>query len=87
MERFLEKMHFPIQRIQADNGAEIFAIKVQKYLVAQSIKFRPIKPGMPQLNGKVERSQKTDVGEFYATVDLGPPDLEEWLDEWQFFYN
>ncbi len=34
------------------------------------IKFRPNKPGSPHLNGKVERSQKTDKSEFYATVDI-----------------
>jgi len=36
---------------------------------------------MPHLNGKVERSQKTDLDEFYATVDLTSPDLEGLLDE------
>jgi hypothetical protein len=39
------------------------------------IKFRPIKPASPHLNGKVERSQKTDMDEFYATVDLQIPEL------------
>ena len=34
------------------------------------IKFRPIKPPSPHLNGKVERSQRTDIEEFYATPDL-----------------
>ncbi len=53
----------------------------------QSIKFRPIKPASPHLNGKVERSQKTDIDEFYSTVDLQAPDLQQQLEEWQFFYN
>ncbi len=35
-----------------------------------SIKFRPVKPGSPHLNGKVERSQQTDLREFYANTDL-----------------
>lgn len=87
IERVIEEMPFPIQRIQTDRGTEFFAIKVQKYMLGQSIKFRPIKPGMPHLNGKVERSQKTDLDEFYSTVDLKSSDLEERLDEWQFFYN
>ena len=38
--------------------------------MAYSIKFRPVKPRSPHLNGKVERSQKTDLEEFYATADL-----------------
>ena len=44
-----------------------------------SIKFRPNKPASPHLNGKVERSQKTDKAEFYATVDLSTDDLKEML--------
>ena len=51
------------------------------------IKFRPIKPRSPHLNGKVERSQKTDMQEFYSTVSLDDPKLMEKLDLWQFHYN
>ena len=50
--------------------------------------FSPIKPASPHLNGKVERSQKTDLEEFYATVDLSNFEkLREELSCWQFFYN
>ena len=48
-----------IQRIQCDRGHEFFAVKVQEKLMKYSIKFRPIKPRSPHLNGKVERSQQT----------------------------
>ena len=51
------------------------------------IKFRPIRPYSPHLNGKVERSQRTDPVEFYATVDRNDPQLPEELKEWQHFYN
>jgi hypothetical protein len=37
-----------------------------------SIKFRPVKLGSTHLNGKVERSQQTDLREFYANTDLRP---------------
>jgi len=37
------------------------------------IKFRPNKPCCPHLSGKVERSRKTGLEEFYPTVDLKPP--------------
>jgi len=50
-----------------------------------SIKFRPIRPGAPHLNGKVERSQRTDFDEFYSIVDLNAPDLEDQLQERQHF--
>ena len=61
--------------------------KVQERLMAYNIKFRPNKPGSPHLNGKVERSQKTDKAKFYATVDLDTEDLEEQLAIWQHYYN
>ena len=52
------------------------------------IKFRPNKLGSPHLNGKVERSQKTDLEEFYAISDLSNFEtLREELSQWQFFYN
>jgi transposase InsO family protein len=62
-------------------------MKVQKKLMEYCIKFRLIKPRSPHLNGKVERSQKTDVQEFYSTVNLDDPELETKLEEWQFHYN
>ena len=84
----VEQFPFPIQRIQSDRGREFFAYKVQEKLMEYSIKFRPIKPASPHLNGKVERSQKTDLEEFYATADLTNFEaLKEELKEWQFFYN
>ena len=80
-------MPFPIQRIQTDRGREFFAEKVQKKLMQHGIKFRPNKPGSPHLNGKVERSQKTDKSEFYATVDIDSEDIQDKLAEWQHYYN
>lgn len=83
----IEEMGFPIQRFQTDRGGEFFAYKVQERLMEYGIKFRPIRPGSPHLNGKVERSQKTDKLEFYATCDLEDPELDNRLSEWQFYYN
>ncbi len=87
LERVIEEMPFPVQRIQTDRGREFFAYSVQEQLMAYGIKFRPIKPRSPHLNGKVERSQKTDWEEFYSTVDLDRSDLEQKLEEWQDYYN
>lgn len=56
-------------------------------MMEYGIKFRPNKPGSPHLNGKVERSQKTDKSEFYTTVDINSEDLQDQLAEWQHFYN
>jgi transposase len=51
-------------------------------MMEYGIKFRPNKPGSPHLNSKVERSQKTDKTEFYATVDITSENLQDqfnWL--------
>jgi len=87
LEQVVEEMPFPIQRIQTDRGREFFAYKFQELLMDWGIKFRPIKPGSPHLNGKVERTQRTDLDEFYSTVDRNSPDLERLLQEWQHYYN
>ncbi|MCL2128884.1 MAG: IS481 family transposase [Treponema sp.] len=87
LEKVIEQMPFPVQRIQTDRGMEFFAEKVQQRLMEYGIKFRPNKPGSPHLNGKVERSQKTDLEEFYPTVDLNADNLEDLLAQWQHYYN
>ena len=55
------------------------------------IKFRPNKPASPHLNGKIERSQKTDKTEFYATINIESENISENINElladWQHYYN
>ncbi|UCH81266.1 MAG: IS481 family transposase [Nitrospiraceae bacterium] len=87
IEQACEMMPFPIQRIQTDRGTEFFAMKVQKRFMDWGIKFRPIKPASPHLNGKVERAQKTVLYEFYSTIDMKNPEISNLLEEWQFYYN
>lgn len=87
LEKAVEEMPFAIQRIQTDRGREFFAYKVQETLMSWGIKFRPIKPRSPHLNGKVERAQQTDLMEFYSLIDLDAPDLKEQLQQWQHDYN
>jgi transposase InsO family protein len=69
-ERMIDEFPFPIQRIQSDRGSELFGLEFQKAMQHHSIKFRPIRPRSPHLNGKVERSQKRDKIEFHPNVDL-----------------
>lgn len=87
LERVIEELPFPIQRIQTDRGREFFSYAFQELLMEYHIKFRPIKPRSPHLNGKVERTQRTDLEEFYAVTDLQSPDLAEQLQRWQDYYN
>ena len=47
-----------------------------------------IKPRTPQLNGKVERSHKTDKDEFYQLLTYTDDvDLNQKLQAWERLYN
>ena len=85
----MSNFDFPIQRIQTDWGTEFYNDLFQEELMTHFIKFRPIKPRSPHLNGKVERSQKTDKAEFYSFLSLRDKTLiiEPLLAEWEHFYN
>jgi transposase InsO family protein len=85
----VKEFPFPIQRIQTDRGGEFIAQEFQDELSSHKIKFRPNRPRAPHLNGKVERSQKTDRMEFWATIELCAPreTLQSQLQQWQQFYN
>lgn len=72
---------------QTDRGTEFFAEKVQNKFMLDGIKFCPNKPASPYLNGKFERSQKTDKAGFYATVKIKSRNLHELLSEWRKYYN
>jgi transposase InsO family protein len=50
LDRVIEEMPFAIQRIQTDRGGEFFAEVVQRRLMQECIKFRPIPPRSPHLN-------------------------------------
>ena len=85
----LSQFPFPIERIQSDRGGEFIGEEFQDALRENHIKFRPNRPRAPHLNGKVERSQRTDRLEFWSTVDNTAPreSLEEQVAQWQDFYN
>ncbi|GAC1481252.1 MAG: IS481 family transposase [Flavisolibacter sp.] len=85
----MDTLEFPIQRVQTDWGTEFFNRIFQEELMEHFIKFRPIKPRSPHLNGKVERSQLTDKSEFYSTIprDQKNMQLAPKLLKWQTFYN
>lgn len=80
-------MPSPIQRIQTDRGGTFFAESVQRRLMSECIKFRPIPPRSPHLNGKVERSQLTDLNEFWFHHAPTEDGIDQRIEEWQFDYN
>jgi transposase InsO family protein len=58
------------------------------HLADQGIRHVYIKPRTPQLNGKVERSHRTDEQEFYQLLSYTDDvDLERRVTEWETFYN
>jgi transposase InsO family protein len=87
LDQVLDEMPFAIQRVQTDRGTEFFAEAVQRRLVAEAVKFRPIPPRSPHLNGKVERAQRTILEEFWPTVDPKGADVADRLAEWVHHYN
>lgn len=78
---------FRTQEIRTDNGHE-FQAKFHWHVEDKGIRHAYIKPGSPQLNGKVERSHRSDEQEFYKLLSYtGDVDLHAKLAEWQHFYN
>ena len=64
----LERLPFPVQTIQTDNGAE-FQSAFHYHVLDKGVSHHYIKPRTPRLNGKVERSHRIDAEEFYALLD------------------
>lgn len=87
LDRVIEEMPFGIQRVQTDRGLEFFAEAAQQRLLDWGIKFRPIPPRSPHLNGKVERTQRTDLEEFWTAIDPKGPGINDLLAEWQHHWN
>lgn len=95
-ERVVKEMPFPIARAQTDRGPEFISHEFIEVLRRHRVKLRPNRARRPHLNGKVERSQQTDLVEFYALEITGKgrgrqvrqrEELEERLVQWQRFYN
>jgi transposase InsO family protein len=86
----LERLPFPVQVIQTDNGAE-FQSAFHYHVLDKGVGHRCIKPRTPRLNGKVERSHRIDAEEFYALLDgLVIDDAKIFnnkLREWEDYYN
>ncbi len=83
----LKNSLFRIREVRTDNGHE-FQAKFHWHVEDLGIRHAYIKRGTPQLNGKVERSHRSDQQEFYQLMSYkGDVDLEAKLKEWEHFYN
>ena len=83
----VEKFPFRIQTIRTDRGHEFQAL-FHWHVADPGMEHVYIKPRTPQLNGKVERSHRTDKDEFYQLLTYKDDvDLEAKLAVWERFYN
>jgi transposase InsO family protein len=81
------KFPFRIHTIRTDRGHEFQAL-FHWHVEDMGIRHVYIKPRSPQLNGKVERSHRTDQEEFYQLLTYTDDvDLNKKLAEWERFYN
>ena len=78
---------FRLHTVRTDRGHACQAL-LHWHLADQGIQHVSIKPRTPQLNGKVERSHRTDQQECSQLLsDKGDVDLEQRLAKWERFYN
>lgn len=83
----IDKFPFRICEIRTDRGHE-FQAKFHWHVEDKGIRHAYIKPRSPQLNGKVERSHRSDQEEFYQLLNyVDDVDLNKKLEEWENFYN
>ena len=83
----IEKFPFRIHTIRTDRGHEFQAL-FHWHVEDKGIRHVYIKPRSPQLNGKVERSHRSDKEEFYQLLTYTDDvDLNKKLEEWERFYN
>ncbi len=87
VDHIIEKFPFRIQTIRTDRGHE-FQAKLHWHVEDRGIRHAYIKPRTPQLNGKVERSHRSDQEEFYQLLTYKDDvDPTQKLAEWEHFYN
>ena len=83
----IERFPFRIHTLRTDNGHE-FQAKFHWHVEDLGLRHVYIQPRTPRLNGKVERSHRTDDLEFYQlwtyTDDV---DLNQKLRVWEDYYN
>jgi transposase InsO family protein len=83
----VERFPFRIHTVRTDHGHE-FQAKFHWHVEDLGIRHVYIKPRTPRLNGKVERSHRTDKDEFYQLLSFTDDvDLNQKLAEWEDFYN
>jgi transposase InsO family protein len=87
IEYVTEKFPFRIHTIRTDRGHE-FQAQFHWHVEDKGMSHVYIKARTPQLNGKVERSHRSDQEEFYQLLTYTDDvDLTQKLAQWERFYN
>ena len=87
LDHVIKRFPFRIHTVRTDRGHE-FQAQFHWHLADRGICHVYITPRTPRLNGKVERSHRTDKQEFYQLLTYtGDVDLNAKLNEWENFYN
>ena len=87
LDHVIKKFPFRIHTVRTDRGYELQA-QFHWHLADQGIQHVYIKARTPQLNGKVERSHRTDKQAFCQLLTYTDDvDLHKKLSEWETFYN
>ena len=83
----INRFPFRLHTIRTDRGHE-WQAKFHWHVEDLGIRHVYIKPRSPHLNGKVERSHRTDQEEFYQLLDYTDDiDLRSKIASWESFYN
>jgi len=88
LQTMLKRMPFKVRAIQVDGGSE-FQADFEVLCREMGLKLFVLPPRSPELNGHVERAQRTHTEEFYE-VYLGDTDLKTLnpaLADWERVYN
>ena len=87
LDHVITQVPFRMHTVRTDRGHE-FQAHFQWHRADHGIRHVYIKARTPPLNGKVERSHRTDKQECYQLLTYtGDVDLNEKLVEWENFYN
>lgn len=88
LEELLRRAPFPLKAIQVDGGSE-FKGEFEEACRRLGIKLYVLPPRRPNLNGCVERGQRTHTEEFYEVTEFSwdLPSLNQELHAWEKIYN
>jgi len=87
IDHVIRRCPFRRHTVRTDRGHECQAL-FHWHFEDLGIRHAYTKPRTPQLNGKVERSHRSDQEEFYQLLTYTDDvDLSEKLAEWERFYN